>query len=104
MHFADKSQAKLKEWLFYSFLLLLYFMNSLGCNRFSSVSNFQACKKGHEEVVEVLLKYGVDTKAQSSYEQTAIQIALRNQHFEIQNLLQEHEKRSALFHLNGISR
>lgn len=55
--------------------------------------NFQACKKGHEEVVEVLLKHGVDTKAQSNYDQTAIQTALRNQHFEIQSLLQEHEKR-----------
>lgn len=43
--------------------------------------------------MEVLLKHGVDTKAQSNYEQTAIQMALRNQHFEIQNLLQEHEKR-----------
>ena len=46
-------------------------------------------------MVEVLLKHGVDTKAQSSYDQTAIQIALRNQHFEIQSLLQEHEKRLA---------
>ncbi len=44
-------------------------------------------------MVEVLLKNGVDTKAQSSYEQTAIQIALRNQHVDIQNLLQKHEKR-----------
>ena len=58
---------------------------------------FQACKKGHEEVVEVLLKHGVDTKTQSNYDQTAIQIALRNQHFEIQSLLQEHEKRSVMF-------
>ena len=57
---------------------------------------FQACKKGHEEVVEVLLKHGVDTKVQSSYEQTAIQIALRNQYFEIQNLILEHEKRLVL--------
>ena len=68
-------------------------------NHFSSVSNFQACKKGHEEVVEVLLKHGVDTKAQSNYDHTAIQTALRNQHFEIQSLLQEHEKRSATFQL-----
>ena len=61
--------------------------------------NFQACKKGHEEVVEVLLKHGVDTKAQSNYDQTAIQTALRNQQFEIQSLLQEHEKRLAVFQL-----
>lgn len=54
---------------------------------------WQACKKGHEEVVGVLLKHGVDTKVQSNYEQTAIQIAVRNQYFEIQNLLSEHEKR-----------
>ena len=44
-------------------------------------------------MVGVLLKHGVDTKVQSNYEQTAIQIAVRNQYFEIQNLLSEHEKR-----------
>lgn len=71
----------------------------IGCYHFFFVLNFQACKKGHEEVVEVLLKHGVDTKSQSNYDQTAVQIALRNQHFEIQSLLQEHEKRSAVFPL-----
>ena len=54
----------------------------------------QACKKGHKDVVEVLLKYGVDTKAQTTYDLTAEQIASKNQHFQIQNLLADHEERS----------
>ena len=93
---------KLKEWLFYRlFVAVANFLWTvqIGCNHFFFVLNFQACKKGHEEVVEVLLKHGVDTKSQSNYDQTAVQIALRNQHFEIQSLLQEHEKRSAVFPL-----
>ena len=80
-------------------LLLLIFYGPFRCYHVFFVLNFQACKKGHEEVVEVLLKHGVDTKSQSNYDQTAVQIALRNQHFEIQSLLQEHEKRSAVFPL-----
>ena len=53
----------------------------------------QACKKGHKNVVEVFLRHGVDTKAQSTHELTAKQIALKNKHFEIQNLLADHEAR-----------
>ena len=48
--------------------------------------------------MEVLLKHGVDTKAQATYDLTAVQIALKNQHFEIQNLLSDHEER--LVHLS----
>ena len=54
----------------------------------------QACKKGHVDVVEVLLKHGVDTRVQSNFDHTAAQFALRSQHFEIHNMLLEHEKRS----------
>ena len=56
---------------------------------------FAACKKGHEKVVEVLLKHGVDTKVQSNFDHTAAQFAQRSQHFAIHNMLWEHEKRLA---------
>ena len=51
-------------------------------------------------MVEALLRHGVDTKAQSTHELTAVQIALKNQHFEIQNLLSDHEERFVTFTLS----
>ena len=66
---------------------------------FSCFYILQACKKGHKNVVEALLRHGVNTKAQSTHELTAEQIALKNQHFEIQNLLSDHEERFVTFTL-----
>lgn len=75
------------------FSLLITFRYIILFHLFYSFLFLQACKKGHEDVVEVLLRHGVDTKATTSYELTAMQIALKNQHFEIQKLLSDHEER-----------
>ena len=53
----------------------------------------QACRKGHSDVVELLLRNGADTKIRSNFAQTAKQFALRFQPIQLHNMLHDHDKR-----------